>query len=657
PAMATSTRKRKRDAAVKLVPEDQQIFKGLAFYFIPNDDIAPARRIRIRKAQEYGATWTRALKQASHVIVDNSLHWKNIELILSSANGAPSAVLVNETYPLDCIQFRSLLNPNQNQYYVTGCPDLPSKALPSEESAETSHRAESLAYKSVPTNSKRRDYMPPLRTLSRDDEPAEKSNGEEGQEVGSGSPQHRPSTFTRDSTVEQRDPSDRERGTKFDSLSVRRDDELAEYISQMQQLRGLPLEEEEGGAGHHDASEQAEAAEADSEDDDRSQKKQKTSRSGNRKNITWEDRFACHGARTKDGHQGNPNARTIEILQQMCDYYSRINDTWRPIAYRKAISLLKQQRTKITTAHEAVRLPGIGTRLADKIEEIVATDRLQRLDNAAHDPADEALQLFLQIYGVGSTQAARWVAQGYRTLDDLRERARLSANQRLGIDHFDDLNTRIPRREVEALAAVVRGTAVKVDADMHLIVGGSYRRGAESSGDIDFILTKPGTSSVSELRPLLRGLTQALEAQGFLVATLVGTRHERGEGGRTWQGCCVLPSSMASDAAAAADGSGAPSTPTRSRPIWRRIDFLAVPETELGAALIYFTGNDIFNRSMRLLASKKGMRLNQHGLYRDVLRGPGRVKFTDGELIEGRDERRIFDILGVQWREPHERWC
>jgi DNA polymerase IV len=73
--------------------------------------------------------------------------------------------------------------------------------------------------------------------------------------------------------------------------------------------------------------------------------------------------------------------------------------------------------------------------------------------------------------------------------------------------------------------------------------------------------------------------------------------------------------------------------------------------------LIYFTGNDIFNRSLRLLASKKDMRLNQRGLYRDVIRGNQRKKLSEGELVEGKSERKIFETLGVQWREPHERWC
>lgn len=73
--------------------------------------------------------------------------------------------------------------------------------------------------------------------------------------------------------------------------------------------------------------------------------------------------------------------------------------------------------------------------------------------------------------------------------------------------------------------------------------------------------------------------------------------------------------------------------------------------------MIYFTGNDIFNRSIRLLASQKQMRLNQRGLYKYVMRGYKRERLTEGVLVEGKSEKKIFEILGVQWREPHERWC
>lgn len=51
------------------------------------------------------------------------------------------------------------------------------------------------------------------------------------------------------------------------------------------------------------------------------------------------------------------------------------------------------------------------------------------------------------------------------------------------------------------------------------------------------------------------------------------------------------------------------------------------------------------------------MRLNQHGLYRDVMRGKGREKLNEGMLVEGRSEKKIFEILKVKWRPPEERWC
>lgn len=79
-------------------------------------------------------------------------------------------------------------------------------------------------------------------------------------------------------------------------------------------------------------------------------------------------------------------------------------------------------------------------------------------------------------------------------------------------------------------------------------------------------------------------------------------------------------------------------------PRWRRIDFLVAPWDERGATLLYFTGSDIFNRSMRLLASKKGYGLNQRGLFKNVMRGPQRQKVTDGTKVEGEDEKVSFTL-------------
>ena len=199
---------------------------------------------------------------------------------------------------------------------------------------------------------------------------------------------------------------------------------------------------------------------------------------------------------------------------------------------------------------------------------------------------------------------------------------------------------------MEALANVVIDTAVGVDPSVKFIIGGSYRRGSETTGDIDLIVTKEGTETAQDLLPFFKILIKCLSDSGFLTVSLASFSNRTGEDhGSKWHGCCVLPEK------ALPDDRG------EYRPIWRRIDLLLVPESQFGAALIYFTGNDIFNRSMRLLASKKGMNLNQRGLYGNIQRGPGRVKLNEGDLLEGRDEKKIFELLGVKWREPHERWC
>ncbi|KAF6843642.1 DNA polymerase [Colletotrichum musicola] len=642
-------KKRKRDAVIKTVPEEQQIFRGLRFYFIPNDDIAPARKIRIRKVQEYGAGWTRALQDATHVVVDKSLAWKNIESILSSADSASGRTVVNEDYPLDCIRFKALLNAGQKQYRVSGYPEQQSSSSVLEgQPSQLPVPVPSLRdrpLKSRQINSRKWGHAPQISTPSGSQVPSGRPGDEE-------STPSSPSVFhdaiptgqprTHSSPGQPTDGTDREEPTVVAERSeLAHKDELEDAISQMQQFRHLPLEHDEEDHAESPTSPVGPESGNEGSEDEQKRKRRSSTRIRNQKELTWEDKFVCHKGGTKGGDQGNPNNRTIEILQQMCDYYTRTNDTWRPIAYRKAISQLKRQSTKISTAEEAIQLPGVGQRLADKIEEIVTTNRLKRLENAESEPMDEVLQTFLKIYGVGSVQASHWISQGFRSLEDLKAKAKLTTNQRVGIDHYEDLNKRIPRAEVKLLGAVVRSEAAKLDPNIRLIIGGSYRRGADDSGDIDFIVTKEGTKSTSELIPFLHQLVEQLEGQRFLVARLASSRDNDGS---KWHGCCVLPKIKGFN-------------DQNYRKIWRRVDFLLVPETEIGAALIYFTGNDIFNRSIRLLASKKGMRLNQRGLYKDVMRGPGRVRLSEGELVEGHDERKIFEILGVKWREPHERWC
>lgn len=648
------TGKRKRNSTDKIVqiPESEQILRGLSLFYVPDNDVNKVRKERINRARGYGAEWTRHILSATHVIIDKNLRYQDVESVVAPVAGKASVSIVNEDYPLDCIRFRTILPTGQARFQVKGSPAIKQPSAPSPPvEPEVSQRSLQLK---APRNSR----APPPAT------PSEKYT----QPNSVGQSQHEPSNALNSSQGEWRDtsepviPSSQEfQGGRAESSrpsSPDPNDELSQLIQLVQQdYKDLPP------IGDEDADEQDVDSKAGSADDDNTadvdsgsgsegerekEKKRARNTSSAKKNTSFEDRFACNRGGTKDktSDHENPNARTIEILQQMLDYYSKTNDTWRIQTYRKVIGILKKQTVKIATKEQAMELYDVGPRLGAKIEEIVNTDRLQRLEHALNDPMSEVLSRFMGIYSVGQSTAEKWIAKGYRTLDDLREKAHLSPNQQIGIDHYEDLNTRIPRREVEALGAYVRRHAGKIDRKVELLIGGSYRRGADSSGDIDFIVTKKGTTSSGDLKAFLDELVAVLTKKDFLVASLATSHSDKDCPGSKWHGCCVLPRMP-----------GTSNDNDDYRPIWRRIDILLVPETEYGAALIYFTGNDIFNRSIRLLASRKEMRLNQRGLYKHALRGPGRVKIAEGELVEGRDEKRIFEVLGVKWRAPDQRWC
>ena len=117
---------------------------------------------------------------------------------------------------------------------------------------------------------------------------------------------------------------------------------------------------------------------------------------------------------------------------------------------------------------------------------------------------------------------------------------------------------------------------------------GSFRRGQADCGDIDILLTRD-TGDGKDHSGAIKELVKLLCARGSIAHTLSNPEDWNSLDAK-WMGLIN-----------GANGK------------MRRIDILSVPYNELGAALIYFTGNDIFNRSLRLKARHMGYSLNQHG--------------------------------------------
>jgi len=584
-------------------------YTDLGRVFIPNDDVVKVRKLRIQSAIAQGATWARKLDSSiTHIVVDAKIDAASASRVIKDYVDVSQVAIVKDTWLIESMSHKSVRDPSQGRFQLKGAATIFGKTKSSVAGA----------------------------TLLKHTKTVEA----EGTELKA----------TNDDDNARTEPG--------------ATDELSQIMRQMKDAARLPFDEE------LDLDKFVSFSSGDERTED---EVVESSVSESGALVPKENRgFACMEAHT--GKSDNPNNRTIEILQQMATYYDRTGDNWRTTAYRKAISALRKQDILISTRQQAQAVFGIGPRLADKIEEIAATDRLQRLESIQTDPTDATLQLFMGIYDVGYMQAKLWMDQGHRTLDDLKAHATLSTNQKIGVDHYDDFQQRIPRAEVERHGAVVQKALTRTDRKLQAIIGGSYRRGMPDSGDIDVMITHPD-ADLPQLREWVFDKTVPyLFETGFLKCALATSRAKAREQSTPFKskksarqrttntGLNVPPfdptfPSSNSSGTKLLGASQLPTTSDNPNPPWRRIDLLLVPACSLGANLIYFTGNDIFNRSMRLLASRKGMRLNQHGLYKNVMRGPGRVKETDGALVEGRSEKKIFQILGVPWRPPEERRC
>lgn len=330
-------------------------------------------------------------------------------------------------------------------------------------------------------------------------------------------------------------------------------------------------------------------------------------------------------AQASTSNQQNHNQFITEKLQILATSYANSKDQWRALGYKKAIASVKNYHKKLETWEECSSLPFVGERLAKKIWEIVETGHLRRLDHV--DPKQEAINLFAGVWGAGPTTAEAWMSQGLKTLEDLKNHGKLTRQQEIGLKYYEEFLERMPREEAGQIEEVVKNAALEINPGLEAFACGSYRRGKRTCGDVDVIVSHPdGKSHEGVMTKLL----DSLKSSGFLTDDL--TFAKNGEH-RKYLGVCKLPGENTKH---------------------RRLDIIVVPYNEWACSLLYFTGSDYFNRSMRLLAKNNGMSLSEHSLNTGVVRKGGE-KIFEGTPLPVFSEKDVFDYLGLEYREPHER--
>ncbi|XP_071949012.1 DNA polymerase lambda-like isoform X2 [Antedon mediterranea] len=215
--------------------------------------------------------------------------------------------------------------------------------------------------------------------------------------------------------------------------------------------------------------------------------------------------WAC--AKPSTNQPVNLNKHITDKLQVLQNAYENTKDQWRAFGYKKAINALKKHPTKVTTWEEASHIPGVGSKLADKITEIVESGHLRKIDHVCKGEEMEALNKFNNIWGVGPTTAQGWVQQGYRSLDDVMKNITLNRQQTIGMKYYDEFLERMPREEVQEIQTVVTNTAHEINSGYVLTTCGSFRRGKPTCGDIDILVSHPdGKSHKNVLGKLLDAL-------------------------------------------------------------------------------------------------------------------------------------------------------
>uniref|UniRef100_A0A6C0D834 DNA polymerase beta n=1 Tax=viral metagenome TaxID=1070528 RepID=A0A6C0D834_9ZZZZ len=317
------------------------------------------------------------------------------------------------------------------------------------------------------------------------------------------------------------------------------------------------------------------------------------------------------------------NEKFIDLMDILSNIMLKQGEPFRARAYQKAQETIMQYPGDITSPEQLKGLPKIGETIMKKLDEYVKTGTLKVIEREKTNPVN----ILGEIYGIGPKKAKELVDKsGITSIEQLREKqdTLLNDTQKIGLKYYEDIMKRIPRSEIEQYDEIFKNTFQKVsgpDSEARYEIVGSYRRGAQSSGDIDVIIT-------SKTGEVFKKFIDELIQEKIILEVL-----SRG------QTKCLVITKL----------------PNSSSGIARRIDFLYTNPKEYPFSVLYFTGSKIFNTVMRGRALALGYSLNEHGIS---IKKKGE-KVIKGEMISDKqifnNETDIFDFLGIVYKEPNER--
>lgn len=247
---------------------------------------------------------------------------------------------------------------------------------------------------------------------------------------------------------------------------------------------------------------------------------------------------------------------------------------------------------------------------------------------------------------------------GYTDINSVRRALKqnkldLYDNARIGVKFYEDFQEKMDRNEVERIGEVVIAAGKKYFKEAEISIMGSYRRGSNRCGDIDILITHPKFVTCVP-KGAVHELVERLREEGHISnhLTLVDPR---------FKATIPLISEQYNDVLVEKSNKAESYMGVFVSPVYhnkhRRIDIKFYPYREKAFASLYFTGNGWFTRAIRLYAkAKKGLKLDDSGLYTLSVNDEKKMK-CEGKRLKASSEKEIFDHLGLEYKEPHERDC
>ena len=310
----------------------------------------------------------------------------------------------------------------------------------------------------------------------------------------------------------------------------------------------------------------------------------------------------------------NRNKELAKILNRIADFLELKGElVYKINAYRRAARAIESISTDIEEIYRQGRLyeiPGVGERIAKKIEEFVKTGTIRKYEELKREFPEELAELLDVPYLGPKTLKLAYEKLGVKSLRDLQRVLEDGSLEKLpgmgpkkvenikkGLQLYLKGNDRMLLGEALEVAEYVISQLEKLCS--RIAYAGSLRRMKETIGDIDVLAVgNPG-----EIMDAFTGMDRVTEiiAKGDTKSSvLIGTT---------------------------------------------QVDLRVVEEHQWGAALQYFTGSKEHNIKLREIAKEKGLKINEYGVF----------EVATGRRIAGETEEEVYQTLGLCFIPPELR--